>query len=218
VIDIAALSESKVFAGLSDRELRQVAQTAALQNFAAGALVFGEDDVASNMYLVTDGRVALKMRSRAGQEVIIDELGPGEVAGWSSTLEDQRYTASLSAVEPSTLLVFDGPRLRQLFHKDQSIGNRVLGNMLFVVSGRLGHLRSRLVDAPFAPEWLTSPTHDGPVGPPCAAGAMSEMKSIACPACAAVAGGPMALVNETAQYRCRNCGMVFYAPACCESE
>ena len=217
MIDIAALSESKVFAGLSDRELRRVAETAAVQTFAPGALVFGEDDVASNMYLVSEGRVALKMKSRTGQVVVIDELGPGEVAGWSSTLEDQRYTASVSAVEPSTLLVFDGPRLRQLFHKDQSIGNRVMGNMLMVVSGRLGNLRSKLVDEPFAPEWLTSPTHVGPVGPPCA-GVMTEMKSIACPACGAVAGGPMTLANETAQYRCRNCGMVFYAPACCETD
>ncbi|MCL5734550.1 MAG: cyclic nucleotide-binding domain-containing protein [Actinobacteria bacterium] len=216
MIDIVALSDCEVFAGLSNRDLKKLAEIAAVQTFEAGAPIFEEDEAASNMYVVSEGCIALKMKSRTGQEVVVDELGPCEVVGWSAALEGHKFTASVSAIEPSTVLVFEGARLRRLFIEEQAIGNRVMGNMLVVVSGRLGHLRSKLVDEPFAPEWLTSPPHEGPVGAPCNGG-MREMKKIACPSCGFEIG-PLTLVNETAQYRCRNCGTVFYSPACCDTE
>ena len=216
MVDVAILSDSKIFAGLTKQELELVARTAVLEKYDRGAQVFEESEVASTLYLVSEGKVVVKMRSRAGQEVIIDELGPGELMGWSAILSDQTFTASVSAVEPSILVAFDGGQLRKLFQEHQAVGNRVISNIVMLVSSRLGHLRSRLVDEPFAPEWLTSPAHAGPLGAPCVS-PMSKMPTMACPACSAV-NGPLGVVNETVQYRCRSCGMVFYSPACCETE
>ena len=148
--------------------------------------------------------------------MIIDELGPGELTGWSAVLDGQKFTASASAVEPTTLVAFDGPSLRELFHEQQALGGRVMSNIVVLIASRLGHLRSRLVDEPFVTEWLLSPAQAGPVGGPCLA-PTSDMRKMPCPACSAVCG-PLGVVNETAQYRCHSCGMVFYGPACCERE
>jgi len=93
MVDVAILSDSKIFAGLTKQELELVARTAVLEKYDRGAQVFEESEVASTLYLVSEGKVVVKMRSRAGQEVIIDELGPGELMGWSAILSDQTFTA-----------------------------------------------------------------------------------------------------------------------------
>jgi len=215
MVGVEELVKFKIFADLSKRELEELAKTAELEKHQAGYQVIEEDEFASALCLVSEGRVAVKMKSRAGQEVLIDELGPGELFGWSAVLNDQTFTAAVSTVEESTLVAFDGDRLRRLFEKHQAIGCRVITNIAAVISSRLEHLRSRLADEPFAPEWLTSPAQAGRVAPPCIA-PMSKMRSMACPACATI-NGPFGVVNETAQYRCKSCGMVFYTPACCET-
>ena len=214
MVDIDLIRDSNVFGGLTKKELEQVAATATMEEYDWGAHVFDEDDAAVKLYLVHEGRVAIRMKSRVGQEVIIDELGPGELTGWSAVLDDQRFTASVSALEPTTLVAFNGAQLRELFHKHPTLGGRVMGNIVVLIASRLGHLRSRLVDEPFVTEWLLSPAQAGPVGGPCMS-PTSDMRKMACPACS-TPNGPLGVVNETAQYRCRNCGMVFYAPACCE--
>lgn len=215
MVGVEELAKFKIFADLGKRELEELAKTAELEKYQAGSRVIEEDEFASALCLVSEGRVAVKMSSRAGQEVLIDELGPGELFGWSAVLNDQTFTAAVSTIEESTLLAFDGERLRQLFEKHQAIGCRVITNIAAVISRRLERLRSRLTDEPFAPEWLTSPAQVGRVDLPCIA-PMSKMRSMACPACATL-NGPFGVVNETAQYRCKSCGMVFYTPACCET-
>jgi len=211
---VAILQGFKVFAGLSKRELEQVAKIAVPEEHEAGYEVIEESDVASTLYLVESGMVAVKMSSRGGQEVLIDELGPGQLFGWSAVLDDQTFTAAVSTIEKSTLIAFEGEKLRELFQKQQGIGFQVVGNIAAVISSRLEHLRSKLADEPFAPEWLSSPAQAGAVGAP-SMGSKSEMRNMACPSCG-TANHPFTVVNETEQYRCRNCGMVYYSPAGCE--
>jgi CRP/FNR family transcriptional regulator, cyclic AMP receptor protein len=212
--DIATLQGSKLCAGLGKRELEQMAKIAVLEEYEAGYQVIEESEVASTLYLVKSGMVAVKMSSRGGQEVLIDELGPGGLFGWSAILDDQTFTADVTTVEKSALIAFDGEKLRELLQKQPGIGFRVASNIATVISSRLEHLRSRLADEPFAPEWLSSPAQVGTVGAP-SMGSKSEMRNMACPSCG-TANHPFTVVNETEQYRCRNCGMVYYSPAGCE--
>ena len=213
MVDVEELREFDLFDNLGDEELAEMAKIGSHEKLGAGSEVFAENEVASTLYMVVDGKVAVRMKSRKGQEVVVDELGPGEMLGWSAVLDEQTFTAAARTIEDSTLLAFDGDRLRQLFAKNHRTGYRVIGNIALVISGRLANLRSKLADEPFAPEWLTSPVQRGPAGSP-AVGAMTELRGMACPDCGS-ANDPKSVVNDTNQYRCRNCGMVYYSSAEC---
>jgi DNA-directed RNA polymerase subunit RPC12/RpoP len=212
-VDVEELRGFDLFANLGDKELAEIAKIGSPEKLGAGSEVFAENAAAATLYVVADGRVAVKMKSRKGQEVVVDELGPGELVGWSAVLDERTFTAAARASEDSTLLAFDGDRLRQLFAKNHRIGYRVVGNIALVISGRLANLRSKLADEPFAPVWLVSPVQAGPVSSP-SVGAMTELKGMACPDCGS-ANDPKSIVNDTNQYRCRNCGMVYYSSAEC---
>ena len=216
MVDVEELREFELFANLGDKELAEMAKIGSPEKFGAGSEVFAENEAASKLYMVADGKVAVRMKSRKGQEVIVDELGPEEMFGWSAVLDEQTFKAAARTIEDSTLLAFDGDRLRQLFAKNHRIGYRVISNIALVISSRLANLRSKLVDEPFAPEWLSSPVQEGPVGTP-SAGAMTELGSMACPDCS-LTNHPRSVVNDTKQYMCRNCGMVYYSSAGCETQ
>lgn len=216
MVDVEELRGFELFASLDGKELAKLARIGSLEELDAGSGVFAEGEPAATVYVIVDGRVGVTMKSRLGREAVIDEIGPGGMFGWSAALEDRTFTAAVRTVEHSTLLAFDGDRLRQLFADSPRIGYRIVSNIALVVSTRLTKLRSRLVDEPFAPEWLASPAQDGPVGLS-SAGVMAELKGMACPDCG-VLNSPRSVVNDTEQYRCRNCGMVYYTPAGCETQ
>jgi hypothetical protein len=215
MVRIEELRRFELFANLDDEELAKLAKIGSPEKVGAGSEVLEENEPATTVYMVANGKVGVTMKSRRGQEAVIDEVGPGGMFGWSAALDDKTFTAAVRTVEDSTLLAFDGGRLRQLFEEDHRIGYRMVRNIALVVSTRLTNLRSKLVDEPFAPEWLSSPVQEGPVGVP-AAGPSTELRGVPCPDCGAV-NRPRSVVNDTEQYRCRNCGMVYYIASGCET-
>ena len=215
MVDVEELRRFELFANLDDKELAELAKIGLPETLGADSEVLAEGEAASTVYVVADGKVNVTMKSRKGQEAVIDEVGPGGMFGWSAVLDDQTFTAAVRTIEDSTLLAFDGDRLRQLFAENHRIGFRIVSNIALVISTRLTNLRSRLVDEPFAPEWLPSPVQDGPVGPP-SAGAMTELGRVACPDCGSI-NRPRSVVNDTEQYRCHECGMVYYSSAGCQT-
>ena len=167
---------------------------------------------AAALYMLKEGKVAIRMTSRSGHEVVIDELGPGDVFGWSAVLDHQLFKAAIWTVEDCTLIVMDGVKLRQLFEANNHIGYRAVRVVADIIASRLEGLRARLVDQPFSQEYLAPVrTSSVPV-----TGEKSEMRSMKCPECS-TGNRPFSVVNETEQYRCKSCGMVYYSPVGCET-
>ncbi len=151
MVDVEELRRFELFANLDDEELTELARIGSPEKVGADTEVIAEHEVASTVYMVADGKVGVTMKSRKGQEAVIDEVGPGGMFGWSAVLDDQTFTAAVRTIEDSTLLAFDGERLRQLFAENHRTGYRIVSNVALVISARLTHLRSSLVDEPFRP-------------------------------------------------------------------
>lgn len=202
----------RIFDDLNEREMAEVAKLATVEKRGAGSRIITEGTNAAAFYLIREGKVAVRMTSRDGHEVVIDELGSGDLFGWSAVLDHQMFKAAIWALEDCTLIVMDGEKLRALFEANNHIGYRAVRIVADIVASRLEKLRSRLVDQPFSKEWL-APTKVVTVP---ATGEKSEMRTMSCPECS-TANRPFAVVNETEQYRCKRCGMVYYSPVGCET-
>jgi CRP/FNR family transcriptional regulator, cyclic AMP receptor protein len=211
-MDISELKCCSIFDDLNDRELEEVAKLGTIEKRSAGSRIIAEGTNAGALYMLKEGRVAVRMSSRDGHEVLIDELGPGNVFGWSAVLDEQRFKAAIWALEDCTIIVMDGDRLRRLFDANNHIGYRVVRMIAGVTADRLEKLRARLVDQPFSKQYLTPVRATMVV----VSGAKSEMRSMPCPECLKE-NEPVTVVNETVQYRCRQCGMVYYSPLGCET-
>ena len=71
------------------------------------------------------GKAAVKVRDPEGRQVLIDEVGPGEVLGWSAAMEPYIYTASAWATERCEAIVVNGDGLRDLCSTNKHLGYQV---------------------------------------------------------------------------------------------
>jgi len=93
-----------LFAQLPSREIEALAARAIEEAHDARQYVFLEGDASRWFCLVRHGRVRIVRQARAGKEVVLEILGPGEAFGGVAVLERRPYPASAQAMEPSTVV------------------------------------------------------------------------------------------------------------------
>ena len=77
-----------------------------------GHIIMGYGDRTSDVYLILEGRVRAELHSPNGREVILGDLGPGELIGEFAALDDQPRTATVEVTAPCTLAVIPGAAFR----------------------------------------------------------------------------------------------------------
>ena len=78
-----------------------------------GHIIMGHGDRTSDVYLILAGRVRAELHSPSGREVILGELGPGELLGEFSALDDQPRTATVEVASTCTLAAIPGALFRE---------------------------------------------------------------------------------------------------------
>ena len=146
LVDATMLRGFKIFEELNERELEQIAKAAKMEELGAGATLTEAGAPASRLYLIVDGRVTVNVQGPQGKIIGADEIGPGQVLGWSALVGPYVYTASGVTTEKTKLIVFSGSKLREIFEVNNHIGYRVLKGMGAVISRRISALESRVVN------------------------------------------------------------------------
>src|SRR5439155_16789680 len=77
----AALKASPLFTGFTDTGLSILAGITAFRSYPKGTPLFVENMVADAMLVIVEGKVALSAKDKAGVEVALGELGPGDYLG-----------------------------------------------------------------------------------------------------------------------------------------
>jgi CRP/FNR family cyclic AMP-dependent transcriptional regulator len=139
------LKKFKIFQGLNDRELDLIANIAREEAFDEGQRIFEEKALAANLYLALEGKVEVKLKGKDNTMVKIDEVGPGEIFGWSSIAAPSTFTAATWTLTPARIIVLNGRNLRDIFEKNNHIGYRILKEIAAVIARRLKAMQSKLV-------------------------------------------------------------------------
>ena len=133
--------------GLSEHQVRLMADCAIRTHFDANQVIFREGETANRFYLVEEGKVALESAAYTGEPVTIDMVGDGDLLGWSWLFPPYVWHFSARAVEPTSAIFFYGTVLREYCEQDQSLGYELFKRMSEVMTRRLQSARSRLLNA-----------------------------------------------------------------------
>ena len=82
------------------------------KRFAGGEEIFRMGDRGRNAYIIERGRVEVSV-TRDGENVIIAELGKGEIFGEMSMIDDAPRSATVTATEDTEVVVIQRSRFRQ---------------------------------------------------------------------------------------------------------
>jgi len=137
---VELLARVPVFSTLVRTDLERIAQLAVPRSFAAGQVVFREGDSSDTCYVVREGRVRAIRTHRDGRTLTLARFGRGDIFGELALFEDERRSATVEAIEPTSVVGVLGPDMRRLLSEHAEISARLviaLGRRLRETNERL---------------------------------------------------------------------------------
>lgn len=96
---VDTLKKNKVFAILSDKEIKEISSYFSILTFNKDETIFMEDDPSDWFYMVAEGRVKVVKHSLKGKDIILEIMSPGEIFGGVAVLDKRPFPASAESME-----------------------------------------------------------------------------------------------------------------------
>src|SRR5262245_6434071 len=144
------LAALPLFRPLSAEQREMLLAAATEQSFTAGHVLIRENDPPDRVFVILSGRVrVLEVAPDSPVELIVGELGEGEILGELSVLRNQPRSATVVAVERTHCLVIPQSEFLRVLQSSAELAV----SMLRMLAGRLYETDRRL--SRFAPDPVT---------------------------------------------------------------
>lgn len=139
----AFLRTVKIFDGLSEKHVEELASLFTEEIIQKGEELFSEGDAARKIYILVEGHVSLRIRltSRPQYALVGSVRDPGQLIGWSGVVAPYHYTASAVCKQKTRLLSADGREFLSKLEANPSVGVTVLQAITETISDRLRNCR-----------------------------------------------------------------------------
>lgn len=131
-----------LFQSLNETKLETLSQATHEKVLPANTTFIEQEDEPISTYIIISGSVRVYRISPDGEEINLAILGPGEVVGEMSLLDDEPRSASVETIQETKTLVLDRKDFLQIIHQypDMAI------NLLSVLSKRIRLINEHLED------------------------------------------------------------------------
>jgi CRP-like cAMP-binding protein len=137
---VELLGRVPVFSTLEQDDLGRIAQLAVPRSFEPGQIVFREGDASDTCYVVRSGRARAIREHADGRTITLATFGPGDIFGELAMFEDELRSATVEAVQDTSVVAVLGPDMRRLMVEHPEISMRLviaLGRRLRETNDRL---------------------------------------------------------------------------------
>ena len=131
--DLSDLGRIDLFCNLPHTDLRRLGELLHRKTFPAGKSLMTVDQTGEVVYFILSGTVKIHIEQEDGADVIISLLGPGEIIGEMSALDQTNRSASVVTLEETTLLWMD----RETFRHCLAAMPTLAANTACTISSRL---------------------------------------------------------------------------------
>ena len=135
------LTQHPSFDGLDPAQVALIASHAQLVHFAPGERLFSRDGDAREFFIVRDGTVTVGVPAIEGEALEIQRVGPDSMLGWSWLIPPYRWSFDARAVVPTSVIAFDGEKLREACESDLKLGYELMKRFAHLMAKRLNAAR-----------------------------------------------------------------------------
>ncbi len=139
------LERISIFSQLSRADLGRLAEITATKRLKARQVLFRQGDSGSHAYVIISGRLKVSAAAGDGRKAVFRIMDPGEVIGEIALLDSQTRSGTVTALEPSELLVIQRRDLIPFLEQHP----RTAIKLLEALAGRLRSLSAELEDRVF---------------------------------------------------------------------
>jgi Lrp/AsnC family transcriptional regulator for asnA, asnC and gidA len=143
-VDVEMLRQFEIFGDMTGADLDKVARQCRVRTLEAGARIYHENDVAEDLYLVEQGRVALLMEVGQGRQAMVGSVGRREICGCAAMLTPPVQTETARCMERTTAITIPAAALRDLCLRDCTSCQSVMVQIAVQVSTQLKDVRFQL--------------------------------------------------------------------------
>src|SRR5437763_438649 len=137
---VELLGRVPVFSTLERDDLGRIAQLAVPRRFEPGQTVFREGDQSDTCYVVREGHARAVRSHGDGRTITLATFGPGDIFGELAMFEDERRSATVEAIETTSVVAVLGPDMRRLMSEHPEIATR----LVIALGRRLREMNERL--------------------------------------------------------------------------
>jgi CRP-like cAMP-binding protein len=136
------LGGAEFFRALGGERLAAIRHLVLEKRFARHKVLFFEDQPAEYLWVVRTGGVRLYKSSASGRVTTLETLGPGEMFGAVSSLDEDRYTASAESLSPGSAWCLPRKAMLELLAQEPAAAIDVLVTISRRLRGAQDRLRS----------------------------------------------------------------------------
>jgi CRP-like cAMP-binding protein len=144
-MDIGLLRTINIFEGLDDEELEKIFKLARIKLYPAGSTILEEGKLGGALHVIVKGKVRITKRIEGSKDKVITSLSPQSIFGEMSLFDNLPYSASVTAVEETRCMVIPKSSLDQLLHQDLKLSNKLMTQIITILSQRLRNTNEELV-------------------------------------------------------------------------
>jgi CRP/FNR family transcriptional regulator len=137
---VELLARVPAFSTLEHDDLQRIAEVAVPRTFEPGQAVFREGDSSDTCYVVREGHARAVRSHGDGRTITLATFGPGDIFGELAMFEDERRSATVEAIEPTSVVGVLGPDMRRLMKEHPDIATR----LVIALGRRLREMNERL--------------------------------------------------------------------------
>ena len=115
-----------LFSSLTDDQLAVLVQTGVIRRFAKGQVIVNQSSPGDTFYIAISGHVKVVLLHEDGREIVLSLLNEGNFFGELSLLDNDPRSATVIAVEDTTLFMFTRRQFYQLIETYPSTLKKVL--------------------------------------------------------------------------------------------
>ena len=146
---INTLKSSELFGTLETEHLEKVSALCREESYQEGVMLFNAGNEATDLYVLTEGRVALEVEVRPVPDrpaipIAVEVVTKGGSFGWSAVVEPNVYTLSARCITDCTVLAIKGDILRTVMADDTGLGFELMKHLARLARLRLVETRVRL--------------------------------------------------------------------------
>lgn len=134
---IPTLKQTEVFSELTPAELQQVADAGHVRTFGNKQLVYKRDAESNALFVIMAGKVRIMSELENDPSVVLATLGPGELFGETSIIQNAARSAFAVSFDNTELFVILKEDLQTLLDPAKPIAAKILQGFCNVMARRL---------------------------------------------------------------------------------
>lgn len=140
----SALSKVRLFDGMANDGLDQIAAITTQRELGSGKYVFREGEIGDKLYIVLQGKVRISRTVPGMGEEALAVLGPGEAFGEMSLIDDFPRSADALVHESCQLAEISREALEELLFMNKDLAFEILWNFVKMLSSRLRETNDKM--------------------------------------------------------------------------